>query len=79
MQDVIAVPLSYQVYPYEPVPPDTDAVRVTDWSADITADVGVSVGVPSTEYTFTVAATEVVFSGGFAFVVPVSTTCTVMS
>jgi hypothetical protein len=43
----IAVPLSYQVYEYVPVPPDAVAVRTTFWSADITADVGVRVGFPS--------------------------------
>jgi len=75
----IAVPLSYQVYPYDPVPPEAVAVRTTFWSADIIADEGDSVGVPRTEYTVNVAASEVWFSGGFAFVVPVSTTFTVMS
>ena len=66
----IVVPLSYQVYEYLPVPPDAVAVRITFWSADITADVGVRVGFPRTGYTSTVATDEVWFSGGFAFVVP---------
>ena len=79
VQSFIAVPLSYQVYEYEPVPPVAVAVSTTFWSADIIADVGVTVGVPSAEYTFIVAVEEVWFSGGFAFVVPVSTTCTVIS
>ena len=46
VQPVIAVPLSYHVYVSEPVPPVTEAVNVTAWSADIVDDVWSIVGTP---------------------------------